>query len=316
MEGRLQTMPRRSTLKSGFQKFKVQTQSIQSDIENNTAPWEAYDATAWHVGSDCGPYVSAQRPLQLQAQVLLCNVAENVKALPQRLLQSAVSFFSLPKSKCSKAHAVAGKLLGLPCTVDALVRRLKRASWVPAERLTFAQKSQQRKQATASTDGAKTTASTDGANIEQEDPVSRNKKQMTILVRTALSNAAEGDSGCRYERDVARLRAHGLDIGDRFHSRHFLRECIHVAALTLQTLDAIDVHRPCEGLGIPSDLSIVMDPVSIGGGFPRHDTVLVMCLFLISAGTSKGYVPLLDAPTLPLGGHGGREMSELALKLD
>lgn len=239
-------------------------------------------------------------------------MAENVKAFPKELLQSAVSFFSLPKSKCSKAHTVAGKLLGLPWnTVDALVRRLKRASWVPEERLTFAQKSQQRKQ-----DRAKTTASTDGAKIEQEDPVSRNKKQMMILVRTALANAAEGDSGCRYERDVARLRAHGLDVGDRFHSRHFLRECIHVAALTLQTLDAIDIHRPCEGLGIPSDLSIVMDPVSIGGGFPRHDTVLVMCLFMISAGTSKGYVPLLDAPTLPLGGHGGREMSELALKLD
>ena len=67
------------------------------------------------------------------------------------------------------------------------------------------------------------------------------------------------------------------------------------------------------GFPIPSDIGLMIDPVSLGhGAMARHDTVLVMCLALV-AKTGKIYTPLVAAPTLPLEGHTGEGINALAL---
>ena len=67
--------------------------------------------------------------------------------------------------------------------------------------------------------------------------------------------------------------------------------------------------------GSLSDFAILADPVSLGMEVrARHDVLLVMCLCLSSRHDGRLYTPMLSAPAMPLGSHGGNAMVALMLQ--
>lgn len=67
-------------------------------------------------------------------------------------------------------------------------------------------------------------------------------------------------------------------------------------------------------LGIPSDFSLVADPVSVAPGmFTRHGELLVTCIGLVSARLGSVYQPLHSAYALGIGGHKGAMLKDAML---
>ena len=67
--------------------------------------------------------------------------------------------------------------------------------------------------------------------------------------------------------------------------------------------------------GSLNDFVILADPVSLGMEVrARHDVLLVMCLCLSSRHDGRLYTPMLSAPAMPLGSHGGNAMVALMLQ--
>ena len=118
-----------------------------------------------------------------------------------------------------------------------------------------------------------------------------------------------------FERDVVRLQLACGDVGDKNHSRHVARQAEHVAVLLLRQLDAVDFNTPLEGLGVPSGLGLMFDPVSKGiGNYTRTGTVLMISISVVSPHTYRMHTPMLDAPTMGLEGHTGDALVTLTLK--
>ena len=62
--------------------------------------------------------------------------------------------------------------------------------------------------------------------------------------------------------------------------------------------------RVLPGLGIPSDVGVLADPVSIGDSVrSRHGDLLVMCLGIVTAHSGDVHHPLFASPVMPLGSH-------------
>lgn len=137
---------------------------------------------------------------------------------------------------------------------------------------------------------------------------------LTNLVRVAISCAGEGRSGLEFEREVTRYQIAGALVGQSLHSRHFFRECVYVADLVLSMLDAQRYDAALPGLGIPSDVTLLLDGVSLGyGRVARNDTVLMMAFHMVAHNSGKLHSPMVGAPTLPVGGHSGGPMRDIAL---
>ena len=107
----------------------------------------------------------------------------------------------------------------------------------------------------------------------------------------------------------------GASIGTWYRGWRFVQEATALASMVLQQFDAFDFNSPLPGLGIPSDFAILADPVSLGMEVrARHDVLLAMCLCLSSRHDGRLYTPMLSAPAMPLGSHGGNAMVALMLQ--
>ena len=101
---------------------------------------------------------------------------------------------------------------------------------------------------------------------------------LCTLVRAALSM---GDDGyISYTRNVARLAVAGIEVGQRYHGRHFAKEALFLAARCVQVLHAKRLQAPLPGLGISSSLALLMDGAFVGGVslYGRHGSVIVLCV--------------------------------------
>ncbi len=197
--------------------------------------------------------------------------------MPKALLKKALELLGATKGKSSEALAVrfAARVLCLGLdTVCRCMAKLRAHSWQPQQPAPLVREE-------ACQPGLE--ACPHPALV---DP-------LEVLVRLALANAVEGDSGQRFERDVERLRLAGVEVGDKCHSRHFTRDVECIASLLLAQLDAVDIQTNLPGLGIPSDFGILLDPVSIGPDkFARHDTTLMLCISIVSGHTQRIYTPM------------------------
>lgn len=98
-------------------------------------------------------------------------------------------------------------------------------------------------------------------------------------------------------------------IGSRYADRRFACQITALAGMVLQNFDGLDFNTILPGLGIPSDIAIVADPVSVGlSARVRHDSLLVMCLSIVSSRTGKLRSPMHSALAMPMGGHRGQSL--------
>ncbi|CAE7316262.1 YIR007W [Symbiodinium sp. CCMP2592] len=285
---------------------------------------DSSDGRAWKPGQNCGPYLDYNSaPLTQQSLVLIANAVRNLTAVPAELLKQVSKHLprSTLSSKGSKrgpnnsAITLAGQFLALaPGTLRRWMQELKKSDWKPkSKQAPFAWKKASRCREGLEVALAEAEAC---GNTHDEPVVSREEKTMCNLVARALFCIHEGETGLEFERDMASLmRIVGPDIfGDQHHSRQFYNQVIFLGARVLETLDGYSIENDLvPGLGIPSDIGLMIDPVSLGhGAMARHDTVLVMCLALV-AKTGRIYTPFVAAPTLPLEGHSGEGIKALAL---
>ncbi len=220
----------------------------------------------WIPGQSAGCWVGPWAPLLEQSQVLVANVFFVLKRLPQQLLSEVFEHVrpTAAHPSFSKVLRTASHLLCLaPTTVHNALSEMRANQWVP----THPKKAKLQQDASTQT----------GVWASDE------RSALENCVRVALSSAAEGRSGLSFERDLARVAIVGGTVGERNHSRHFLREIVHCGATLLSHLDAADIDMPLGALGIPSDMAILLDLVTIGAShFSRTGTVLMEAVTLVS----------------------------------
>ena len=256
----------------------------------------------WIPGEKARGWIGPRFPLNQQAQVLVANVAASIGSLPRTTLMHLAA---RAKSRAS-ANGVAAWLLGIgERTIDMLMCKLKAHNWEPQEPLPFVHVKQ----------GDAETAASSAPHAGGMSPEDREQKAMTNLVRLAIVNAVEGRSGAEFERDVHRQALAGVDIGDKQRSRHFCREVENIACRVLQELDALDINTPLSGIGIPSDVALSIDPVTLGSaGFGRHETVLMQVLSLVNPRRHHIDTLMASGDVMMLGEHSGAPMAATSLR--
>lgn len=92
-------------------------------------------------------------------------------------------------------------------------------------------------------------------------------------------------------------------------------EAVYTGAMVARALDACEWSAPLGGLGIPTDLGLAVDGISLGfGKVARHDSVIAIIVALVSRVDGTLNTPLAAAPTVPLGGHSGEQLCQLVLQ--
>ena len=144
-------------------------------------------------------------------------------------------------------------------------------------------------------------------------PLTDELNGLRALVRVALANSAERGSHAGFMRETQRLSMAGVHVAG-IANPEFSRLAVSFAAMVLHQMDTEDFNAILLGLGIPSDFSLLADPVSLGVGVrSRHDTLCVICINIISRWTGCSYTPMHSAPAMPHGAHGGEAMADMLL---
>jgi hypothetical protein len=106
----------------------------------------------------------------------------------------------------------------------------------------------------------------------------------------------------------------GVNIGDKYHTKHFIKEAEFLAARCVQHYDACDLRQKLGGLGIPSSMAILLDGIPVGGIslYGRHGNVTVICVSSVSPHTHRLHSRLVGW-CVQKSGHGGAETAAAVL---
>ena len=268
---------------------------------------------AWVPGGNTGRYIGPGAALGPQAEVLAVNVYLTLKRLPKALQSLECALPPAPGLEggrhVERSARVAGRLLAMrPATVKNVYYRVRQNGWQPVAEQQGAAQTNRR---------APTDLPQQGVAGALAQPRQRGEAHARLLntVRVALAHAHAGGS---YVEFPSRLWMHYLTGGDVSVSavnREFFKAVVAFGSLSVSHLDADDFNGELPGLGIPSDFSILADPVALGvGPRSRHDTLCVICLCLASKWTCRLYTPMHSAPAMSIGAHAGDAMAALLLR--
>jgi len=134
------------------------------------------------------------------------------------------------------------------------------------------------------------------------------------LTRAALSVRAAHGSAREFPRYIARLAMEGVEVGNKYHTPEHYGDIEFLAARVGQRLEARELAKPLAGLGICSDLALLMDGVPLGGcnRFGRHGSVTVLCTNSVSPITHRLHSRFITHCT-STDGHGGEAMASAVL---
>jgi hypothetical protein len=114
-----------------------------------------------------------------------------------------------------------------------------------------------------------------------------------------------GQPDINFVRTIARYRLAGVDVGHKYHSEQFAVSTENLARNAVSALTKDELERPLAALGIPSDISIVFDGVSIGATqFSHHETLLVIGATFSCSQTGSIRARLLTAHSMGIS-HAG-----------
>ena len=274
-------------------------ESSVSEVEGHGLPEDDADgefAGGWSPGQNAGSWVGRTSPLTEQGQVLVANVYLKTKRLASDVLAALAQAVGRRGTE-SRPLRVASALLGISrVMVSRCVQILRQREWVP--------------RAVASAEGKVTALPAHLQGDAQSDDAQL--RVLRTLVRAALSL---GDDGyISYTRSVARMALAGVEVGNRYHGRHFAKEAVFLAARCVQVLHARSLRAPLPGLGISSSLALLMDGVPVGGVslYGRHGSVIVLCVNSVSSEDGR-LRPHMISWVLPTGGHGGEAVASSVL---
>ena len=247
--------------------------------------------------------------------VLIGNAWTNAGRLPASLIKECAAHLPHAKggAKWSRRIAFVGQLLGISIrSAQSWINQLQQNDWFPMTKESlrdWRQRRYVREQGLLAEEAEHQAA----AAVELEAP---EELAMNRLVRRALYSSFEHRTGLEWERDMASLALLcPNEFGGLCRGREFYTTCIHVGATVVRHLDGLDYDCVIPGIGIKSDVSLMLDPVSLGlGTFARNETCLVICAASVSPWTHRLRTTFLEGPTLCLEGHTGDSLRDLTLQ--
>ena len=90
---------------------------------------------------------------------------------------------------------------------------------------------------------------------------------MKVRVREILSVCCNGRPDADYARAMQRLELHGLRLGTKYATHHFVQPVELLAATAARVQKAEALSQPSPSLGIATDIAMIWDGVSIGTRF-------------------------------------------------
>ena len=249
-------------------------------------PSNAVGAKGWVPGQGVGEYIGRLAPPDAQCQVLIANLVCVLRLLPKFALQNLAQ--ALEVRSRDGVFGVAGKLLCLDVSrIRRLMAALEESKWVPGEA-----KAASALGATAlgSDEASALGATAVGASaLGAKANAATGRGVLETLTRAALSTVATKPSQKQFAKHLARLALEGVDVGDKQHTGHFLREAVFLSGRWVQAWEADELDTPLAGLGKPSNFAVLMDGVPIGGvaAHGRHGSTTVICICSVSPWTHR-----------------------------
>jgi hypothetical protein len=157
------------------------------------------------------PWRPGQGGLPPEAQMLVTRVFVALRSLPRSCLQAVVdTLASAQYATQSLAVRAACALLGLaPTRIWRTYASIRRNGWSPVPGASDAPEAMARNAA--------------AADVTAE-------AVMLTLVRTAVGVGAANGATTDFVKAVARLAVEGVPVGEKFHTRHFLKDVQFLAA--------------------------------------------------------------------------------------
>jgi len=276
--------------------------TCSADSADQPQRGDALGAGQWRPGADCGVWVAGG--LNAQAQILVTNVYLNLRRLPGKMCKEMLEFLGrgVPRNYADWAAAA---LLGLSRNlVRDLWQRLSAREWAVEDASTVPCVSAGARSAPNVSAGASSPASrSSGASLAA----------LAARVREAVHVCSMGGTSIDYAKAIRRMQLAGVSLGTKYSHHGFMELVEHSAVVCCRHLTAVALSRPCVGLGIPSDLSLVWDGVAIGGAlWSRAETLCIVGVgFCDEAGRIQHR--LLATPSENLQRAGSQQM-ELVLR--
>ena len=260
-------------------------------------------ATGWRPGKDCGGFDGFYA--SQAAQVVLTNVYLNARRLTSTLSKAVLSQLlpmGAPIPKRNFPDRVTAALAGVSHSRGRRVHDKVRANnWAPLE-----------EDEEAADDEEPALQRARGFANEHERLI----WAMRVRVQEALHISRQGLPDTDYARAMKRLQSHGLILGEKYLDPKFVERTEAHCVAALQTLTANSLDQLVPSLGIPADLVIVHDGVSIGARmFSRYETMMLIGVVVLQPtedGSWSEVARLLAAPSAGQK-HTGSEQAELIL---
>ena len=280
-----------------------------------TEPVGFHAPSAWIVGLDCGAWLGRHSMvLQPQSRALLANLFVNLRRVPGSLTRAVLDHLTPGHRMMGQVvDQLISTLCGLgTCVARRVVSALRRSQWDP-----IASSGAYVESLEVDAEGGLTGAEVRAEAAPLGEPPCGNTAElhrMMILVRESLAHAVRGKSDLDFIRSLARYKLAGISIGVKYHSRHFASSVEHVAGFAVSTLTRDELATPLPALGIPSDVALVFDGVSIGAtSFSRHETLMLIGAVITSHRTGQFRARLLAAPSMGFS-HKGPVVRDLLLQ--
>ena len=292
-----------------FQKAACMDLGCESDDE--TGP--ALALGGWHPGKDCGISFLSERdaPLPSSAQVIVTNLYINLRRLPKNVCQMILAVLA-PRALVVRnfADRAAAALAGFSHSFARRVHdRVRANGWAPCEAdasLSDAERAR-REQGLAPNFGR-----------DAGGRAKSSKWALEVRVREALAVSQGGACDAEYVAAMQRLKRHGLSLGSKYCTAHIVETVELLAVAAARALASDELRHLIPSLGIPSDLVLIFDGVSIGkSSFSRHESLLLIGFAFMGQsenGTHSLVARLMAAPSAGQA-HKGLEQAELILQV-
>ena len=210
---------------------------------------------SWHPGQNCGRWVSIHYAVLLAAcQVIIANLYLNLQQVPSRLSKALLNHLA-PRAKIVRncADCLAAQLLGVSRDFARNVwRDIASNGWQPAE---------------------------PPADIATQVSTTTPLVSMKSRVREALAVCYYGRPDTEHAAAMRRIALHGVDIGVHNLSAKCVARVEVLGATAARVIVADRLQALSPSLGIPSDIALVWDGVSIGAThFPPRNLLPDWCI--------------------------------------
>ena len=268
--------------------------------------------SGWRPGRDCGRFDSFDEPL---VKVILTNLFLNVSRLPSALTKTLLEAL-LPKGARSPIRNFPDRVIQMLTGVSQSRGRrthdqVRDNGWDPCKILAEPSGEQHGGDDAAHAESAFQFAN--GCATTEE----RSLWALGVRVKESIDISRKG----RYDRDypsaLRRLQSHGLVLGKKYRSKHFVEPVEELCVAAVQSLTAHSMDQLVPSIGILADFSVVFDGVSIGARmFSRYETMMLLGVVLMEdtgGGVWREVPHLLGAPSAGQM-HTGEEQVELILQ--